>query len=82
MATEQQINELAYRLWEQEGRPHGRDRDHYLAAKRMLEEQTPAGASNGHAESSMKKARTSATAAAKPKTATATRTTTRAKKTS
>src|SRR5438045_5792834 len=30
---EQQIRERAYSIWEQEGRPHGRDRDHRLRAE-------------------------------------------------
>jgi hypothetical protein len=38
MATEQQIRELAHSLWEQEGRPEGRDTHHYLAAKQILED--------------------------------------------
>ncbi len=42
MPTEQQIKQLAHSLWEQEGRPEGRDMDHYLAAKQILEEQKAA----------------------------------------
>ncbi|MEX0761056.1 MAG: DUF2934 domain-containing protein [Dehalococcoidia bacterium] len=34
---EQEIREIAYQLWEQEGRPEGRDIEHYMAAARELE---------------------------------------------
>lgn len=36
MPTEQQIIELAYALWEQEGRPHGKDQEHYYRARQIL----------------------------------------------
>jgi hypothetical protein len=42
MPTEEQIKQLAHSLWEQEGRPEGRDTHHYLAAKQILEEQETA----------------------------------------
>ncbi|MBI4295125.1 MAG: DUF2934 domain-containing protein [Chloroflexi bacterium] len=42
MPTEEQIRELAYSLWEQEGRPEGKDVEHYMAARRLLEEQEAA----------------------------------------
>jgi hypothetical protein len=42
MPTEEQIRELAYALWEQEGRAEGKDLDHYFTAKRTLEEQEAA----------------------------------------
>jgi hypothetical protein len=38
MATEEQIRELAYSLWEQDNRPDGKDVEHYYRAKQMLEE--------------------------------------------
>ena len=38
MATEQQIKELAYAIWEEEGRPEGKDVEHYFRAKQILEE--------------------------------------------
>jgi len=38
MATEQQIKELAYAIWEEEGRPEGKDLEHYFRAKHILEE--------------------------------------------
>jgi hypothetical protein len=33
---EQLLRERAYAIWEREGRPHGRDRDHWFAAEREL----------------------------------------------
>jgi hypothetical protein len=37
MPTEEQIKQLAHSLWEQEGRPEGRDVQHYLAAREILQ---------------------------------------------
>jgi hypothetical protein len=37
MITEQQIKELAFAIWEQEGRPAGKDAEHYFRAKQILE---------------------------------------------
>jgi hypothetical protein len=39
MATPQQhqIAELAYRIWERQGRPEGRDREHWEQAQRELQ---------------------------------------------
>jgi len=42
MPTEEQIKELAYTMWEQEGRPEGKDVEHYFTAKQRLEEQEAA----------------------------------------
>jgi len=42
MVTEEQIRSLAYSIWEQEGRPHGKDIEHYFRAKQILEEQEAA----------------------------------------
>ena len=42
MVTEEQIRELAYAIWEQEGRPEGKDLEYYFRAKQMLEEQEAA----------------------------------------
>lgn len=39
MTSEEQVRELAYRLWEQEGRPAGRDQEHYFEAARILAEE-------------------------------------------
>jgi hypothetical protein len=39
MAMEEQIRELAYFIWENEGRPEGKDQEHYFRAERMLTEQ-------------------------------------------
>jgi len=33
---ESQIRERAYAIWESEGRPHGRDTDHWLLAKQEI----------------------------------------------
>jgi hypothetical protein len=42
MVTEAQIRELAYTIWEQEGRPEGKDLEYYFRAKQMLEEREAA----------------------------------------
>ena len=42
MPTEKQIIELAHSIWEQEGRPEGKDLEHYFSAKKILEEQEAA----------------------------------------
>jgi hypothetical protein len=34
---QQRIAELAYRIWEQQGRPEGRDREHWEQARRQLQ---------------------------------------------
>ena len=39
MPTEEQIKELAYAIWEKEGRPEGKDAEHYFRAKQILEQQ-------------------------------------------
>ena len=39
MATEAQIRAKAYDIWEEEGRPDGNDVEHYLRAKKILEDQ-------------------------------------------
>ncbi len=44
MVTEEQIKELAHAIWEQEGRPEGKDVEHYYRAKQMLEEREAASA--------------------------------------
>jgi hypothetical protein len=36
-ATPAEIARLAHAIWEAEGRPHGRDREHWERAERMLE---------------------------------------------
>ncbi|MFH0768798.1 MAG: DUF2934 domain-containing protein [Chloroflexota bacterium] len=45
MITEEQIRELAYAIWEQEGRPEGKDQEYYFRAKQMLEEREAASSS-------------------------------------
>jgi hypothetical protein len=52
MPTEEKIKKLAYTLWEQEGRPEGRDTHYYLTAKQRLEEQE---ATRGRAKASRAK---------------------------
>ena len=42
MVTEEQIRELAYAIWEQEGRPEGKDLEYYFRAKQMLEDREAA----------------------------------------
>jgi len=42
MVTEDQIKELAHALWEEEGRPEGKDVEHYFRAKQILEEKEKA----------------------------------------
>jgi hypothetical protein len=37
MADEKAIRERAYHIWEEEGRPHGRDREHWERASREIE---------------------------------------------
>lgn len=37
MADEKAIKERAYHIWETEGRPHGRDREHWERASREIE---------------------------------------------
>lgn len=38
MVTEEQVKELAYSMWQQEGCPEGKDVEHYYRAKQALEE--------------------------------------------
>jgi hypothetical protein len=38
MVTEEQIRQLAQSIWEHEGRPLGKDLEHYFRAKKILEE--------------------------------------------
>lgn len=38
--TEEEIKQLAYTIWEREGRPHGKDVEHYFRAKAILEGST------------------------------------------
>jgi starch phosphorylase len=42
MVTEEQIRELAYFIWEQEGRLKGKDQEYYFRAKQILEEKKAA----------------------------------------
>jgi len=38
MLTDEDIKKLAFAIWEEEGRPDGKDVEHYLRAKKILEE--------------------------------------------
>lgn len=38
MSRRDELEELAYQLWEQEGKPKGREHVYYLEAQSMLEE--------------------------------------------
>ena len=59
-ANEEAIRDRAYVIWEREGRPHGRDRDHWLqAAWELAGEEAKAAALT-------KKAKPAAKAARKP----------------
>jgi len=42
VVTEEQIKELAYAIWEQEGRPEGKEVEHHFRAKKILEEREEA----------------------------------------
>ena len=42
MATEEEIRELAYSIWQQEGQPEGKDLEHYFRAKKILEDKEAA----------------------------------------
>ena len=39
MPTEEQIRQMAYAIWEQEGRLDGKDVEHFFRAKQILEQQ-------------------------------------------
>ena len=39
MPTNQDIERLAYDLWERDGKPHGKDHHHYYEAERQLSAQ-------------------------------------------
>ena len=41
MSREVKIKEIAYGLWEQEGRPEGRDLEHYFKAEQIADEPKP-----------------------------------------
>jgi Protein of unknown function (DUF2934) len=50
----QLISIRAYQLWEQEGRPHGRDQAHWFEAERALQElQREPPVANSSAEASL-----------------------------
>ena len=85
MANEEKIRELAYELWEQEGRPEGRDLDHYDAAKNILEDADGGAArpsnSGKTAVATAPRARASRATATKPRASRSSTTTSRKKST-
>ena len=42
MVAEEKVRDLAYTIWEQEGRPEGKALEHYYTARSLLEEQESA----------------------------------------
>jgi len=42
MPTDEAIRERSYLIWESEGRPSGKELEHWVRAKRELEGKTPA----------------------------------------
>jgi hypothetical protein len=38
MVSDEDIKKLAFSIWEQEGHPQGKDVEHYLRAKQILEQ--------------------------------------------
>jgi hypothetical protein len=38
MVNDEKIKELAYSIWEEEGRPEGKDVEHYFRARKIMEE--------------------------------------------
>ena len=38
MVSEEKIRQLAYAIWEQEGRPEGKAMEHYFRARQILEQ--------------------------------------------
>ena len=42
MPTQKDIEQLAYDLWERDGKPHGNDHHHYYEAERQLKAQPKA----------------------------------------
>ena len=48
--VEQRIRERAHQIWEEEGRPHGRDREHWEQASREILGNQPADTARDEAE--------------------------------
>jgi len=66
MPTEDQIRQLAHSLWEQEGRPEGKDVHHYLAAKAILDKRD-AGKGNNRSPRSKVASKSSGTRSHSPR---------------
>ena len=47
---EQQIRERAYQIWEEQGRPHGREIENWLEAERSVRAQVEATAQDARAD--------------------------------
>lgn len=58
------VEQLAYELWEKDGRPHGRDQEYYFEAERLMALRS----SNGALAEAPAKKRTTRAASDKPKT--------------
>ncbi len=64
---EQQIRDRAYAIWQREGRPEGRERDHWNEAMRELEDERKSGGGHGsRAGAETGEAATAGTDEAKP----------------
>jgi len=51
MASEERIRQLAYKLWEQDGCPDGKDQEHYYKAQRIIAELEASGSQEGAEQS-------------------------------
>lgn len=65
-SSEVKIKEVAYELWEQEGRPVGRDQDHYYKAEQLVSGERESTSAKPKAATRVRKA--TAKAPATPKT--------------
>jgi len=54
MSREQKIRDRAYALWEAEGRPHGREHQHWLTAEREIGSDKPGDDAAGKAKAARK----------------------------
>ncbi len=58
MANEEQVRQLAYELWEQAGRPHGLDLQHWFEAEVIAKQQDEQGTDKAKARRSRDKDKT------------------------
>ena len=68
MATVAEIERLAYELWERDGRQHGRDKEYYYAAERMLAERESHDSNVAAAEAPKPRRTRASASSAKPRT--------------